>query len=525
LEQDVELEAQYIDVEKGFTDVEVAGMRVAGTSKQPQEDFDDLTPEDAIPPPADLDALARITQTSASRGSILDAMALNTVGLGYQIELQEGSEVEQRDVRKDSVALRQILEALAARDIRMDSPTFTELLKAVKKDEEEVGNGAIEVSRNKLNGRIDGLFHVPGKRIRRLKDRTGYVVLDKNHFSGGYAGVGADVDERVEFYNFGDKIEYDDNGIPSEKLADGRSWDVNELITFKLYSSESSDYGLPRDIGLALEYLGDKLAAEYNVSFFDSGGTPPTVIFVAGEEDRDGTRYRLRVPQETVSRISETLRSDSSHQKRVAIIPVPPGTNVNSVQLGAISDRDMGFNEFRKNIVYRQLGAFRLGAIFLPTLASEAGRYTAEIERAITLEQVFDPEQTRYEERLYRTIIRDLDFAHLRLNFRRLAVENNAAKRDSADKLAEAGSIQRKELRSAHGFAPLPEANPGQQPEEGQVPDGWNAEIVDLGQPSGAENRVVEGTGQQGLRPGIGARQQQSTDAEIAAQTSNGQPA
>jgi capsid portal protein len=520
-EQEVELEARYIDVEKGFADVEVAGMRVAGTSRQPESDFDDLTPEDAIPPPADLDALAKITQSSATRNSILDAMALNTVGLGYQIELVEGSEFEQRDIREDSVTLRQLLEALAGRDKRMDSPTFTELLKAVKKDEEEVGNGAIEVSRNKLNGRIDGLFHVPGKRVRRLKDRSGYVILDKDsHYTGGYAG--GDIDKRVEFYNFGDKIEYDDEGKPSSSLASGKAWDTNELITFKLYSSESSDYGLPRDIGLALEYLGDKLAAEYNVSFFDSGGTPPTVIFVAGEEDRDGTRYRLRVPQETVSRITETLRSDSSHQKRVAIIPVPPGTNVNSVQLGTISDRDMGFNEFRKNIVYRQLGAFRLGAIFLPTLASDAGRYTAEIERAITLEQVFDPEQTRYEERLHRTILRDLDFAHLRINFRRLAVENNAAKRDSADKLAEAGSIQRKELRTAHGFAPLPEANPGEEPKEGQVPDGWNAQIVDLGQPSGAENRVIDGTGQQGLRPGIGARQQRSTDAEIAAQRVNG---
>ena len=506
---DVEVQAEYLDFEKSFSDVKVAGMRIGGTSTQKDEIDDDLTPDNALLPPVDLEALARITQTSSTRNSILDAMALNTVGLGYTLEVQEGFEQEQTDIRKDANDLRKILESLARRDKRLDHPSFTELMKAVKKDEEEVGNAAIEVSRNKLTGKIDGLFHVPGKRVRRLKDRSGYVILDKDDFAGIETG------KKVEFYNFGEKVEYDEEGNPTNNLAGGKGWTTNELLTFKLYTSESRDYGLPRDIGLALEYLGDKLAAEFNVSFFDAGGTPPTVIFVAGEEDRDGSRIRLRVPQETVQRIAETVKSDAAHQKRVAIVPVPPGTNVQNVQLGQVSDRDMGFNEFRRSIVYRQLGAFRMGAIFLPTLASDSGRYTAEIERAITLEQVFDPEQTRYEERLHWTILTDLGFGHMRINFKRLAVENNAAKRDSADKLAEAGSIQRKELRLAHGFAPLPE---GGDKKSGQVPEGWNEEIVNTGLPRGAENRVVDGTSQQGLKPGQAGRQQQSTDAEIQAQ-------
>jgi hypothetical protein len=33
--------------------------------------------------------------------------------------------------------------------------------------------------------------------------------------------------------------------------------------------------------------------------------------------------------------------------------------------------------------------------------------------------------------------------------------------------------------------------------------------LVKAGAPAGAENRVVNGTGQQGLKPGVGGRQQQ----------------
>src|SRR3982751_4312703 len=125
------------------------------------------------------------------------------------------------------------------------------------------------------------------------------------------------------------------------------------------------------------------LVAESNVSFFDSSGTPPTVIFVQGEEQRDGSKVSFRVPQQTVDNIANTLKSDAGHRHRVAIIPVPPGTSTKEVKLGEISERDMGFTDFRADNSRRSIAAFGLQPIFVPAVSDE-GCYTAEVQRAIT---------------------------------------------------------------------------------------------------------------------------------------------
>lgn len=491
-------------LEKAY-EVTVAGYNPEGVSSQKLPDEVE-TPEKAIEPPLSLDSLARLSQISAIRSAVIDAIARNTVGLGYSVAVASGHEEHVGDPREDLVHLESVLEILARRDEdRLDRPSFTELLVAVKTDEEEVGWGFIEVSRSKLTGKPDGLFHVPGKLMRRLKDRSGYVLLDP---SG---------EKNTEFYNFGTKVKYAQDGEPQSTLQDGKSWATNEVISFRLYSSESRDYGMPRDIALALEYAGDKLAAEYNVSFFNAGGTPPTVLFVSSGQDSDLGSVKFAVPQETVSRIANTIKSDGGHRDRVAIVPLPPNSNVQNIKLGEVSDRDMGFVNYRKDNAERILSAFRVQPIFVGF--GSDGRYDAEVQRALTLEQVFDPEQDRYEQRLRDTLLKDLGFAEFALKFSRMAVESDQAQRDSAVKMGEAGSISRREYRAAFGYGPLPEAEKDAQPEAGQVHHGWNDEIVDTGTPKGAENRSL--TDNRGLQPGVGSRDQRSTNQELANQAND----
>lgn len=485
-------------------EVVIAGLSLAGTSTQKPDDTDPVTPDFAIEPPLSLDALAKLSQISSTRSSIIDALARNTVGLGFTIEVASGHEKEVADPREEEDEVTNILEALASRDTRMDAPSFTEMMVAVKTDEEEVGWGFLEVSRSKLTGRIDGLFHVPGKHMRRRRERDGYVLLNP-----------LDQHKNTDFYNFGEKVEYEDDGEPTPKLQKGKGWGRNEVICFKLYTSESRDYGLPRDVALALEYAGDKLAAEYNVSFFDAGGTPPTVLFVHSEADEQGARVSFKVPQATVQRISNTIKSDTGHRDRVAIIPLPPNSRVDHVKLGEVSERDMGFIKYRLDNTARMLSAFRMQPIFIG-LQGE-GRYDAEVQRAITLEQLFDPEQDRYEARLRYTVMKDLGYSHLNLKFKRMAVESDSARRESASRLAEAAAITLREYRAAHGWGPLPEAAEGEKPEPGQYPAGINDRLVNTGVPRGAENRNTE-SDQRGLRPDVGERTQRSTDNELEIQ-------
>lgn len=475
-----------------------------GLSTQKLEEDWYGTPDHALLPPLSLDMLSTLSTFNSVRRSSVEAIALNTVGLGYQLGVEEGQDQAGADPKEKLNEARARLEACAGRDTRLEAPSFTTLVRAVKTDEEECGNGYLEVSRNKTTGRIDGVYHVPGRRVRRLKDRTGYLLLDPNGIE----------DDAVHFYNYGEKVERTSDNEPSAQLVSGKEWGTNELLAFKLYTSESRDYGLPRDCSMVLEYLGDKLAVESNVSFFDSSGTPPTVIFVQGEETHQGGRIDVKVPAQTTERIHATMKSDGGSRHRVAIVPLPTGVKADKMSLGEVSERDMGFTMYRDTNGRRTLASFRLQPIFVPAVP-DSGRYSAEVQRSITLEQVFDPEQERYETKLTQTLLLDLGYPELRLTFKRLAVENDAAKRDSADKMAESGDITRREHRAAHGYPPLPEAAKGQDPSPGQVPFGWNDEVIQKAPPAGAQNRVVDGTGQQGLQPGLGGREQQSQPSEV----------
>lgn len=487
-----------------------------GTSTQHRDDPDLGTPDDAITPPESLEQLAAWSTFNGTRKACIDAIARNTVGLGYTLAVAPGHEkdADAGDPTERLIEATARLEALAARDTRLETPSLTELLYAVKTDEEEVGWGFVEVSRNRTNGMIDGLFHLPGKRMRRLQSRKGYLLM----------GPQGATDDNTYFVPFGTKVVYGDDGLPTAALAPGHAygWLRNEVLCFKLYSSESRDYGAPRDIALALEHLGDKLAAEANAAYFDNGGALPTVLFVQGEEKREGTSINVTVPAQVTQRIASVLKSKTgvgpAGTGRVAVIPLPAGVKAQKEVLGQISEKDIGHVAFRDDMRQRTMTAFRMSGVFL-ALADE-GRYGAEVDRAITKEQVFDPEQTRYETRLG-MILRDLGYGSLAIVFNDLAVEDDAARRSSAEKGSEVGAITNREYREAHKWPPLIEAPAGDEyvwpddgrtyrsaePEPGQVPHGWNEKLMrPAGRPDGAEHRVVEGEGQQGITPGMGGR-------------------
>lgn len=488
----------------------VAGAEGAGTSQQPAPD--EWTPSDSIEPPEDLEALIKLTSTNGPRRGIIDAISLNTVGLGHDVVAREGQEQQAEPAEAPSIL--EHLDACAERDDRLDNPGLSELLQAVKHDEEGCGNGYIEVSRNRLTGQIDGLYHLPGHLVRRRRDRKGWVLGRRQDLAG----------ERIRFYNFGEKVQYDDQGHATDKLVPGRRWAINEVIRFRLYTSESRDYGLPRDVALANDYLGDRRASEANVSFFDNSGTPPGILFVQGIQTEEGGRITFKVPERTVEKIAATLQSAPGSTNRVAVVPIPPGAQVDHIQLGQLSERDMAFTDYRADNLNRQLASTRLSPIFISADAN--GRYDAEVQRALSLEQVFDPEQKRYERRLNR-ILRDMGYRPWRLRFRRMAVESDAARRDSADRLGEFGDITLGEHRKAHNQPPFQEAGENEQPDlaRGIFPFGFNQQLLDgsieteppPGAPPGAENRVPDGSqDQRGLRPGLAGRVQRSTPAELA---------
>lgn len=451
-----------------------------GTSAQPEEATDRWTPEHAIDPPEDLDRLAALTQAARTRRSCIEAVSLNTVGRGFRIVPRDGHEEEATEEEIRELEVR--IDAMARRDTRLDRPSFTRLLSAVKWDEEEVGNGYLEVSRNRLTGEIDGLFHAPGKRVRRRKDRTGYVLGPKD----------GPQSEMVEFYTFGSKVKYS-GGKPEARLEGGskRRWDRNELVPFRIYTSESRDYGLPRDTHLAIDYLGDRRAAQRNASFFDASGVPPSVIFLKpGESDGD-EEIVVDVPPNVPAQITKALTADGDRRHRVAVISLPEGVEPDKVDLASLSERDMGFIEFRKDNRRATLGAFRLAPIFVADI-EDTNYSTAETEERLTKKQLFDPEQDRWEDILSDSLLRDMGYPHLRFDLVPLEVGDGKQERESADSLADRKALTYGELRKAHGQEPLPEADESAEPEPGQVEHGWNGRLVEVRVGPGATDQDLQ---------------------------------
>lgn len=451
--------------------LDVVSLPIEGESTQVDE-TDLWTPDQALTPPLDLEGLAKLTSVSRTRRSCIAAISLNTVGLGYELRLRDGHEEEVADVEEHTREARAKLDALARRDVkRLKRPSFTKLVKTVIWDKYEVGNGYVEVARNKVTGKISGLFHVPGKRVRRMQDRSGWVMLDRAN--GSIPGDG------VRFYDFGQKVNYDDAGNPTASLqGTGKRWAVNEIIPFQLYTSESREYGLPPDAQLAGDYLGDKLAGDTNISFFGSSGVPPTVIFVRGKETTRGEVVQIEVDPRFVAQVQDALRGGANSRGRVAIIGVPAGFEAQVENLAALSERDMGFIAYRSDNRRATLAAYRISPVFVADI-EDAGKYTAEVERAITKEQVFDPEQQDVQAIINGSIVAEL-FPHLEVVFEELAIKGDEAVRESANDAADRGVVTRREYRTAHGYGPLPEADAGAEPQAGEVPHGWNDEVMQV---------------------------------------------
>lgn len=454
----------------------------AGSSTQSDEDI--WTPQDTIEPPENLPLLSRLTRNSQIRATCIDVLSKNTTGLGWDVQTWPGHDGQ---VDKDRIKeARHQLDALARRDRRLDRPGFSDLMSAVDHDLEEFGNGDIEVSRNRRTGQIDGLYHLPGQFVRRRKERDGWVMGQNPELVNGDP-------TRTDYYNFGEKVNYSSDGTPQPNLqTPQKGWKRNEVIALRHYTSESRDYGLPRDIGLVTDYAAYKYVLEWTQSFFSNSGTPPTVLFVQGAEHKDGTRVHFKVDASVVRRIKQSLQTDSQAKgRKVVVVPVPPGTNVHAESLSQLSERDITFGDFKKDHRNVVGSAFGLQPLFYGS-TDDSGRYTAEVQRALCLEETFDPAQRYVEDRLWTTLMADLGYSEFRILFKRLAVEADAAKREAAQNGATVGAITVGEWRQANGYGPLP----------------WDGDADD---PENPNNKLFTPTAefavigrQQGQQPGAG---------------------
>lgn len=346
---------------------------------------------DVITPPYNLYELANFYDTSFANHAAIDAKVANIVGLGYSFEVTdrtmlsfEGKEQSATDkarkrIERMKLEMRDWLENLN------DDDSFTKTMEKVYTDVESTGNGYLEIGRT-VNGEIGYIGHIPSTtvRIRRLRD--GYMQI-----------IGQKV---VYFRNFGAKN-------PNPVTSDPRP---NEIIHIKEYSPLNTYYGIPDIIAALPSLIGDQLASQYNIDYFENKAVPRYVVTLKGAKLSGEAEDKM-------FRFLQTGLKAQSH--RTLYIPLPGDTDQNKVEfkMEPIENgiQDGSFKEYRKQnrddiLVAHQVPISKLGG-------TDSAAIAASIAQDRTFkEQVSRPAQGHLNKVISKIIKEKTDILELRFN-------------------------------------------------------------------------------------------------------------
>ena len=345
---------------------------------------------DVITPPYNLYELANYYDTSFANHAAIDAKVENTVGLGYDFIVSDKTNLKLEAASADQMArARKRIERLKVqlRDwlegLNQDE-SFTSVLEKVFTDVHAMGNGYIEVGRT-VTGEIGYVGHIPAStmRVRRLRD--GYVQIIANKV--------------VYFRNFGAK---NVNYITDDPRP-------NEIIHIKEYSPLNTFYGVPDVMAAMPSLLGDALASQYNIDYFNNKAVPRYIVTLKGAQLTPEAEDKL-------FRFLQTGLKGQSH--RTLYIPLPGDSETNKVEfkMEPIENgiQDGSFKEYRKQnrddiLIAHQVPISKLGG-------SESGLAAALSQDRTFKEQVARPAQHHLEKVVNKIIKEKTDILELKFN-------------------------------------------------------------------------------------------------------------
>jgi PBSX family phage portal protein len=346
---------------------------------------------DVITPPYNMYELANYYDASFANHAAIDAKVANIVGLGYSFSISDRTSLN-LESREDSTAVDKARKRIERMKIELtdwlesmnDDDSFTTTMKKVLIDYESTGNGYLEIGRTAL-GQIGYVGHVPATTIRVRRLRDGYLQI-----------IGQKV---VYFRNFG-------ANNPNPVTGDPRP---NELIHYKSYSPLNTFYGIPDILSAVSSLVGDSLAAQYNIDYFQNKAVPRYIITLKGAKlsaDAEDKMFRF---------LQTGLRSQSH---RTLYIPLPGDSDGNKVEFNMepIENgiQDGSFKEYRKQnrddiLIAHQVPISKLGG-------TDSGIAAAISQDRTFKEQVARPAQEHLEKMVNKIIKEKTDILELRFN-------------------------------------------------------------------------------------------------------------
>jgi PBSX family phage portal protein len=252
-------------------------------------------------------------------------------------------------------------------------------------DVQATGNGFIEVGRN-VEGEIGYIGHIPATtvRVRRLHDGFLQIIGNKVVYFRNFAATN-----------------------PNPVTNDTRP---NEIIHIKEYSPLNTFYGVPDIVSALPSLIGDKLASQYNIDYFENKAVPRYVITLKGAQLSGDAEDKM-------FRFLQTGLKSQSH--RTLYIPLPGDTDQNKVEfdMKPIENgiQDGSFKEYRKQnrddiLIAHQVPISKLGG-------ADSGAIAAALAQDRTFkEQVARPAQHHLEKVINKIIREKTDILELKFN-------------------------------------------------------------------------------------------------------------
>lgn len=435
----------------------------ASRSLSEQDVFGPVT-ERIVEPPFNLLTLAKLPEQSSELRQCVDAMVANVEGFGHRLACRWNTDRGTPDkvrtqIEDERVRLENLLTAVA------EGMSFTELRRRTRDDLETTGNAYWEVIRSASN-EIVGLKHLPSYQMRlgmadegytktsvpTLQIQNGDLVLERRviyrrfrTYVQGHLTIASTTrtghvitSSRVAairwFKSFGDPRVFDNETgevVPDDRIGDwertGRRMpsgrQASEVIHWRIYSGRTP-YGIPRYIGNTPGILGERKAAEVNLSTLSNNNVPSMILAVSNG----------MLTEETITRIeqfAETLQSDDNRSRFLIVEGegAVEGEDAGHVKIDVkplvdVQTKDALFTEYTKQCKDSIRRAFRLPPIFVGA-TEEYTRATAEASRRLADEQVFAPERREVDWLINTVLLSEMGFRYWRFESRTPNVTDN----------------------------------------------------------------------------------------------------
>ena len=388
---------------------------------------------DVIPPPYNMYELASYYDNSFANHAAIDAKVENVVGLGYDFEItdrtmlrfemnDDDGQVERarRRIERLKLEVRDWLESLN------DDDSFEQTMVKFYTDVQATGNGFLEVGRT-VSGEIGYIGHIPATTVRVRRLRDGFVQI-----------IGQKL---VYFRNFGAKNQ---NPITSDNRP-------NEIIHYKSYSPLNTFYGVPDILSAIQAVVGDSLASQYNIDYFQNKAVPRYIITVKGAKlsaDAEDKMFRFM----------QTGLKGQNH--RTLYIPLPGDTEGNKVEFNMQpienAVQEGSFEKYRKQnrdeiLIAHQVPISKLGG-------SDSAAIAAAMSQDRTFkEQVARPEQRNIEKVINKIIREKTDI--LQLKFNELTLTDEIAQSQILERLVKTQIITPNEAREILNMSQRPDGD------------------------------------------------------------------